>query len=121
MAANPKINEGCAVIIDVKTGAIRSMVNLTKDPKDSSLNEVYNMAIGFAAEPGSVFKATTLMTVIEDGFVKSLDDVIPMNNGVIPGYPQDTHIKGNGEILVLRGFEDLLQLCVPVPRRQELQ
>lgn len=105
MAANPKINEGCAVIMDVKTGAIRSMVNLTKDPKDSSLNEVYNMAIGFAAEPGSVFKATTLMTVIEDGFVKSLDDVIPMNNGVIPGYPQDTHIKGNGEISVLRGFE----------------
>ena len=78
MAANPKINEGCAVIMDVKTGAIRSMVNLTKDPKDSSLNEVYNMAIGFAAEPGSVFKATTLMTVIEDGFVKSLDDVIPI-------------------------------------------
>ena len=105
MAANPKINEGCAVIMDVNTGAIRSMVNLTKDPKDSSLNEVYNMAIGFAAEPGSVFKATTLMTVIEDGFVKSLDDVIPMNNGVIPGYPQDTHIKGNGEISVLRGFE----------------
>lgn len=105
MAANPKINEGCAVIMDVKTGAIRSMVNLTKDPKDSSLNEVYNMAIGFAAEPGSVFKATTLMTVIEDGFVKSLDDVITMNNGVIPGYPQDTHIKGNGEISVLRGFE----------------
>lgn len=105
MAANPKINEGCAVIMDVKTGAIRSMVNLTKDPKDSSLNEVYNMAIGFAAEPGSVFKATTLMTVIEDGFVKSLDDVIPMNNGVIPGYPQDTHIKGSGEISVLRGFE----------------
>lgn len=105
MAANPKINEGCAVIMDVKTGAIRSMVNLTKDSKDSSLNEVYNMAIGFAAEPGSVFKATTLMTVIEDGFVKSLDDVIPMNNGVIPGYPQDTHIKGNGEISVLRGFE----------------
>ena len=105
MAANPKINEGCAVIMDVKTGAIRSMVNLTKDPKDSSLNEVYNMAIGFAAEPGSVFKATTLMTVIEDGFVKSLDDMIPMNNGVIPGYPQDTHIKGNGEISVLRGFE----------------
>lgn len=105
MAANPKINEGCAVIMDVKTGAIRSMVNLTKDPKDSSLNEVYNMAIGFAAEPGSVFKATTLMTVIEDGFVKSLDDVIPMNNGVIPGYPQDMHIKGNGEISVLRGFE----------------
>ncbi len=105
MAANPKVVEGCAVLMDVKTGAIRSMVNLTKDPKDSSLNEVYNMAIGFGAEPGSVFKATTLMTAIEDGFVKSLDDVIPKNNGVITGYPRDEHINGNGEISILRGFE----------------
>ena len=105
MAANPKIAEGCAVFMDVKTGAIRSMVNLTKNPKDSSLNEVYNMAIGFGAEPGSVFKSTTLMTAIEDGFVKSLDDVIPKNNGVIPGYPRDEHINGNGEISILHGFE----------------
>lgn len=105
MSANPKIMDGCAVIMDVKTGAIRSMVNLSKSPKDSSLNETYNMAIGFGAEPGSVFKATTLMTAIEDGFVKSLDDVIPMNNGVIPGYPRDEHINGNGEISILHGFE----------------
>ena len=105
MSANPKIAEGCAVLMDVKTGAIRAMVNLTKSPKDSSLNEVYNMAIGLGAEPGSVFKATTLMTAIEDGFVKSLDDVIPMNNGVIPGYPRDEHINGNGEISILHGFE----------------
>lgn len=105
MSANPKVVEGCAVLMDVKTGAIRSMVNLTKSPKDSSLNEIYNMAIGFGAEPGSVFKATTLMTAIEDGFVKSLDDVIPKNNGVIPGYPQDEHINGGGDISILHGFE----------------
>ena len=105
MSANPKVVEGCAVLMDVKTGAIRSMVNLTKSPKDSSLNEIYNMAIGFGAEPGSVFKATTLMTAIEDGFVKSLDDVIPKNNGVIPGYPRDEHINGGGDISILHGFE----------------
>lgn len=105
MSANPKVVEGCAVLMDVKTGAIRSMVNLTKNPKDSSLNEIYNMAIGFGAEPGSVFKATTLMTAIEDGFVKSLDDVIPKNNGVIPGYPRDEHINGTGDISILHGFE----------------
>ena len=105
MSANPKVVEGCAVLMDVKTGAIRSMVNLTKSPMDSSLNEVYNMAIGFGAEPGSVFKATTLMTAIEDGFVKSLDDVIPKNNGMIPGYPRDEHINGGGDISILHGFE----------------
>ncbi len=105
MAANPKIVDGCAVLMDVKTGAIRSMVNLSKSPNDSSLNETYNMAVGFGAEPGSVFKATTLMTAIEDGFVKSLDDVIPKNNGVIPGYPKDEHVNGNGDISILHGFE----------------
>lgn len=105
MAANPKIAEGCGILMDVKTGAIRAMVNLSKSPKDSSLNEIYNMAIGFGAEPGSVFKATTLMTVLEDGYVNSLDDVIPKNNGEIKGYPRDDHINGQGEISILHGFE----------------
>lgn len=105
MAANPKIADGCGVLMDVKTGAIRAMVNLTKNPKDSSLNEVYNMAIGFGAEPGSVFKATTLMTVLEDGHIRSLDDVIPKNNGEIPGYPRDRHVNGQGEMSILDGFK----------------
>ena len=105
MSTNPKIAEGCGILMDVKTGAIRAMVNLSKSPKDSSLNEAYNMAIGFGAEPGSVFKATTLMTVLEDGYINSLDDVIPKNKGILPGYPQDTHVVGDGEISILHGFE----------------
>ena len=111
MSANPKIIEGCAVIMDVKTGAIRAMVNLTKSQEDSSLNEVYNMAIGYATEPGSVFKTTTLMTVLEDGYIKSLDDVIPKNNGKVPGekykaLPADTkHIQGTDSVSILHGFE----------------
>ncbi len=107
MSADPKIVDGCGVLMDVKTGAVRAMVNLTKSPKDSSLNEVYNMAIGFGAEPGSVFKTTTLMTALEDGHIKSLDDVIPKNDGKIPGYryPKDTHVNGEGEISILDGFK----------------
>lgn len=110
MSANPIIIEGCAVIMDVKTGAIRAMVNLTKSQKDSSLNEVYNMAIGYASAPGSVFKATTLMTVLEDGYIKSLDDVIPKNKGKVPGekykaLPADDHIKGTDSVSILHGFE----------------
>lgn len=111
MSANPKIIDGCAVIMDVKTGAIRAMVNLSKNQKDSSLNEVYNMAIGYATEPGSVFKATTLTTVLEDGFIKSLDDVIPKNNGKVPGEkykalrPDTNHIQGTDSVSILHGFE----------------
>ena len=99
------IEMGCAVIIDVKTGAIRSMVNLMRDSTDWSLNETFNMAIGLNSEPGSVFKATTLMTALEDGVIKSLDDRIPTNNGIIPGYPQDDHVLGMKDISILHGFE----------------
>ncbi len=105
MSANPKIEDGCAVFMDVRTGAIRAMVNLTKSPKDSSLNEVYNMAIGYGANPGSVFKTTTLMTALEDGYIKSLDDEIPTNEGELPGYPQDDHVKNLVKISILHGFE----------------
>lgn len=105
MSANPKIEDGCAVFMDVRTGAIRAMVNLTKSPKDSSLNEVYNMSIGYGANPGSVFKTTTLMTALEDGYIKSLDDEIPTNEGKLPGYPQDDHVKNLVKISILHGFE----------------
>ena len=105
MSANPKIEDGCAVFMDVRTGAIRAMVNLTKSPKDSSLNEVYNMAIGYGANPGSVFKTTTLMTALEDGYIKSLDDEIPTNEGKLPGYPQDDHVENLVKISILHGFE----------------
>ena len=99
------IEMGCAVIMDVKTGAIRAMVNLVRDSTNWSLNETYNMAIGLSSEPGSVFKATTLMTALEDGVIKSLDDRIPTNNGIIPGYPQDDHVLGMKDISILHGFE----------------
>ena len=102
---NNAIEMGCAVIMEVETGAIRAMVNLVRNPVDSSLNETYNMAIGLSSEPGSVFKTTTLMTALEDGCIKSLDDVIPTNNGIIPGYPPDDHVRGMKEISILKGFE----------------
>ena len=102
------IEMGCAVIMDVKTGAIRSMVNLVRDSTDWSLAETYNMAIGLASEPGSVFKATTLTTALEDGYIKSLDETIPTNNGFVPGhpnYPQDDHVVKMDRISYLHGFE----------------
>jgi Cell division protein FtsI/penicillin-binding protein 2 len=63
------------------------------------------MAVGLSSEPGSVFKATTLMTALEDGCIKSLDDRIPTNNGILPGYPPDDHVRGMKDISILHGFE----------------
>lgn len=102
---NMAIDMGCAVIMEVETGAIRAMVNLNRDKETQKMEETMNMAIGMAMEPGSVFKTTTLMTAIEDGHVRSLDDRIPTNDGYIKGYAPDDHVRGMKDISILHGFE----------------
>ena len=110
IAGNPKIEGGCVVVMDVETGAVRAMVNLLRDTTSGYLGETYNYAIGRAGEPGSVFKATTLMTLLEDGKVR-LSDEIPTDHGMIKGFPGDDHIRDyerenkTDRISVLHGFE----------------
>ena len=108
---NRKIEGGCAVVMEVATGAIRAMVNLKRDPKTGKMEESYNYAIGRAGEPGSVFKASTIMTLLEDGCIHSLEETIPTNHGKEGTLPLDQHIydyerqNGTNEITILRGLE----------------
>ena len=110
IANNPKIEGGCVIVMDVSTGAIRAMVNLLRDSTTNKLNESYNLAIGRVGEPGSVFKATTLMSLLEDGKVK-LSDQIPTNHGDLKGFSRDQHIvdyeriNKTDKMTVLHGFE----------------
>ena len=80
------IEGGCVVVMDVKTGAVKAMVNLKKNSK-GEVGEYLNMAIGRAGEPGSIFKAVTLMTLLEDDKV-TLDTEVKTNNGRLEGYPK---------------------------------
>ncbi|MBO8444527.1 MAG: transpeptidase family protein [Bacteroidetes bacterium] len=103
-----EIEGGCAIIMDVKTGAIRAMVNLRRD-KDGNLGETYNYAIGRAGDPGSVFKLTTLMTLLEDGKV-TLDTKVPTFGGKWSWngerLPADPYLRNKGEyISVLDGLK----------------
>ena len=79
MEAEEDIIGGCVGVLDVETGAVRAMVNLQKD-KNGQFREVFNFAAGRPAEPGSVFKAVTLTTLLEDGKV-NLEDKLPTNHG----------------------------------------
>lgn len=108
------IQGACGIIMDVKTGAILSMVNLQRDTlPDSPLTERMNLAISQVGEQGSVFKTVTLMSLLEDGYVKTLEQTIPTNRGVVPGglFRQDSHIisyensTGRKDITVRHGFE----------------
>lgn len=71
---------GTAVVMDVKTGAIKSMANLTRSGDD--IGEYFNYAVAEGTEPGSTFKLATILALYEDGFI-SPDDLVDMNHGTI--------------------------------------
>lgn len=99
------IEGGCVIIMDVKTGAIRAMVNLGRR-KNGKFDEIYNYAIGQVGEPGSVFKLASLVTLLEDGKV-TLDTKIKGNRGRWSYNGRtfyDEYIRDNEEVSVLWGF-----------------
>lgn len=73
---------GCAIVMDVKTGAIRAMVNLQKDSVSGKCYEnKMDYAIRRSADPGSVFKAIDCILLLEDGLIPSLDYKVPTHAG----------------------------------------
>jgi cell division protein FtsI (penicillin-binding protein 3) len=100
-------DHGSAVLMEVKTGAIRAIVNLGLDKKTNSYKEDYNYAIGEATEPGSTFKLASMMALLEDAYVTP-DDSIDTGNGVYRFYKEkmkDSHYGGYGRISVKDAFE----------------
>jgi len=79
ISANDEIAGGCVMIMETKTGAIRAMANLRKDSK-GNIGETYNYIMWQANNPGSVFKAVTLMALLDDGKV-SVNQMIPTFGG----------------------------------------
>jgi len=61
-----RAKEGCVVLMEVATGKIRAISNLSND--GSYLKEKYNYAIGKSSEPGSTFKLASVMALLESGF-----------------------------------------------------
>ena len=108
---NPEVQGGCIVVMEVETGAVKAMVNLSRNSRNS-MGEYFNSAIGRPAEPGSVFKTVSLLTLIEDGYVE-LETKIPSNHGIMKEYPKlrDEYIpryesrNKTNEISIVDGFE----------------
>ncbi len=80
---------GSVVVMEVKTGYIKAIVNLKRN-KDNSFSETFNYAVGESLAPGSTFKLPVLMAALEDGYV-TLNDMINTGNGHIMynGVPVD--------------------------------
>ncbi len=75
-----KAESGVAILMDVKTGAIKAIANLGWT-KDGQLWETYNHGIGSATEPGSTFKLASMLAMLEDGMI-DLEDSIDLEQGV---------------------------------------
>ena len=109
---NPEVLGGAIVVMEVETGAVKAMVNLSRSSKDV-MGEYFNSAIGRPSEPGSIFKAVSLLTLLEDGHIE-LETEIPTNGGRMKEYPKmkpDEYVQKHewrtksDKISVIEGFK----------------
>ncbi len=106
IAKGQAVEGATAIVMEVKTGAIRAIANMKKG-KNGSYNEAYNYAVGDATEPGSVFKLVTLVSLLEDGYV-TLDSPVDAGNGKwsYGGHTySDVTPGGYGLVTVKKAFE----------------
>jgi cell division protein FtsI (penicillin-binding protein 3) len=66
---------GCAVLMEVETGYIKAIANLTYDEDEGEYLEGYNHAVGTKVEPGSTFKLPALMAALESGVIELTDSI----------------------------------------------
>lgn len=101
-------DHGCVILMEVKTGEIKAIANLTKDKKNGGYTETYNYAIGESVEPGSTFKLASLMAAMEDGLI-DLNDKVDLENGTTVFYNRtmrDSHHPKEQIVTVQRVFEE---------------
>lgn len=80
-------NVGVAIVMEVKTGDIKAIVNMTKCD-DDDYHEIKNHAISDLLEPGSVFKTASIMVALDDGVVDTTYRV-ETAGGVWPMYGRE--------------------------------
>jgi len=108
-----RAHHGCAVLMEVKTGHIKAISNLSIT-SDSSYSEIYNYAVGEATEPGSTFKLASFMAAFEDGKL-NLKDTVDTERGYHRFYDRimrDSNRKGYGVVSVKKAFQKSSNVAV---------
>jgi cell division protein FtsI (penicillin-binding protein 3) len=99
-------DHGSLVVMEVKTGAVKAMVNLGKT-KSGSYEELRNYAVFETHEPGSTFKLFSVMALLEDK-VADTATVVDTGKGVYKIYNKnvrDAHHGGMGKLTLKQVFE----------------
>ncbi len=101
-----KADDGLVVVMDVKSGAIKAISNLSNNGR-GGFSEKYNFATGQLFEPGSTSKLATMIALLEDSRVE-LKDSIDTGNGEFNFYNKtvrDHEQGGLGKVTVQEAFE----------------
>ena len=80
-------NVGVAIVMEVKTGDIKAIVNMEKC-FDGEYREIHNHAVSDLLEPGSVFKTASILVALDDGVVDTTY-MVETAGGVWPMYGRD--------------------------------
>lgn len=97
---------GTCMVMDVKTGQIKAIANLGRQP-DGSYYEDFNYGVGKATEPGSVFKLGTMIALLEETDLK-LSDKVNLGNGTYRFSNRtmyDAEGEATGIVSVAQAFE----------------
>ena len=78
---------GVAILMEVKTGDIKAIVNMSRG-SDGEYHETVNNAISYRCEPGSVFKTASFLVALDDGVVDT-SFVIHTGSGVMNMHGRD--------------------------------
>lgn len=73
-------DHGCAVLMEVATGEIKAIANLSRTANGSYIED-FNYVISESTEPGSTMKMASLLAALDDGLINP-EDTIDVGNGV---------------------------------------
>ena len=97
---------GLAVIMEVKSGAVKAIANLDKLQKGGWW-EAFNHAVGDATEPGSTFKLASVLALLED-FDIDVYDTININYGYArfgKNEMRDAETQKSAKVTIKHAFE----------------
>jgi cell division protein FtsI (penicillin-binding protein 3) len=90
---------GCVIVMEVETGYIKAMANLTLDD-EGQYYESFNHSIGTSMEPGSTMKLASAIVALEQNAIRP-NDIVHTGNGIWKPYAnddfemKDTHANGD--------------------------
>ncbi len=108
--AKNKAEQGCVVLMDVETGYIEAISSLTYDDKTKKCDEEINFAIRELVEPGSTFKAATMLALLENDPYFDVNRVINIGETGVKYFHghamKDSHVVNKGVPTIRQAFAE---------------